>query len=200
MLNNHTKTMLESLITSKTRIRILVKFFINAANMGHLRGLAEEMNESTNAIRKELNNLSKAGYLEKEAIQNRISYKANIKHPLFATLQKIVYQHLGLDAIVVMILERMGDVKKIVVIGDYADGKDSGTIEVVVVGDALNTEYIEQLAVKIEEQISRKVQFLITQEYKGKGLTIYEAVEKVKSWKLKGQSLKLKVQSLKLKG
>ena len=166
--------MLESLITSKTRIRILVKFFINAANMGHLRGLAEEMNESTNAIRKELNNLSKAGYLEKEAIQNRISYKANIKHPLFSTLQKIVYQHLGLDAIVVMILERMGDVKKIVVIGDYADGKDSGTIEVVVVGAALNTEYIEQLAVKIEEQISRKVQFLITQEYKGKGLTIYE--------------------------
>ena len=44
--------MLETLITSKTRIRILVKFFINTANNGHLRGLAEEMNESTNAIRK----------------------------------------------------------------------------------------------------------------------------------------------------
>jgi len=73
-----------------------------------------------------------------------------------------------------MVLERMGEVKKIIVIGDYADGNDSGTIEVVVVGDALNTEYIDQLAGKIEEQISRKVQFLITQEYKGKGLTIYE--------------------------
>jgi hypothetical protein len=65
-------------------------------------------------------------------------------------------------------------VKKIVVIGDYANGKDTGTIEVVVVGDALNTEYIEQLAGKIEGEINRKVQFLITQEYKGKGLTIYE--------------------------
>ena len=181
LLNNHTKTMLESLITSKTRIRILVKFFINAANMGHLRGLAEEMNESTNAIRKELNNLSEAGYLEKEAIQNRISYKANTKHPLFATLQKIVFQHLGLDAIVVMILERMGEVKKIIIIGDYANGNDSGTIEVVVVGGALNTEYIDQLAGKIEEQISRKVQFLITQEYKGKGLTIYEKRLKLKA-------------------
>ena len=169
--------MLESLITSKTRIRILVKFFINAANMGHLRGLAEEMKESTNAIRKELNNLSEAGYLEKEAVQNRISYKANTKHPLFAVLQKIVFQHLGLDALVVMILERMGEVKKIVVIGDYAEGNDSGTIEVVIVGDALNTKYIEQLAIKIEEQINRNVQFLITQEYKGNGLTIYEGLE-----------------------
>jgi len=75
--------MLESLITSKTRLRLLVKFFINAANQGHLRGLAEEFSESTNAIRKELNNLSEAGYLEKEAIRNTISYRANIKHPLF---------------------------------------------------------------------------------------------------------------------
>jgi len=143
--------------------------------------LAEEMKESSNAIRKELNNLTEAGYLEKEAIQNRISYKANTKHPLFAILQKIVYQHLGLDAVVVMILERMGEVKKIIIIGDYANGYDNGTIEVVVVGDALNTEYIDQLAGKIEGEINRKVQFLITQEYNGKGLVIYEALGKVKS-------------------
>jgi hypothetical protein len=166
--------MLETLITSKTRIRILVKFFINAANNGHLRGLAEELNESTNAIRKELNNLSEAGYLEKEAVQNRISYKANTKHPLFATLQKIVFQHLGLDAIVEMILERMGAVKKIVILGDYARGNDSGTIEVVVVGDVLNTEYITQLSGKIEKEIKRKVQFLINQDYDDQGLVIYE--------------------------
>ncbi|RTY92308.1 ArsR family transcriptional regulator [Flavobacterium sp. GT3R68] len=166
--------MLETLITSKTRIRILVKFFINAANNGYLRGLAEELNESTNAIRKELNNLFEAGYLEKEAIQNRVTYKANTKHPLFTTLQKIVFQHIGLDAIVAMILERMGDVKKIVVIGDYASGYDSGTIEVVVVGNELNFEYIDQLSFKIEKEIKRKVHFLITQENVSKGLVIYD--------------------------
>lgn len=166
-------TMLETLITSKTRIRILVKFFINAANNGYLRGLAEEMNESTNSIRKELNSLSDAGYLEKEADQNRVTYKANINHPLFSVLQKIVYQHIGLDSIVEMILDRMGDVKKIVVIGDYVNGKDSGTIEVILVGDQLNTAYIEQLAIKIENEIKRKVQFFIAKSYTGNGLVIY---------------------------
>ena len=70
----------------------MVKFFINAANNGHLRGLAEEMHESTNAIRKELNNLEEAGYLNKEAVQNRISYKANTKHPLYKTLKNIIFQ------------------------------------------------------------------------------------------------------------
>jgi hypothetical protein len=171
--------MLETLITSKTRIRILVKFFINAANNGHLRGLADEMNESTNAIRKELNTLTDAGYLEKKAIQNRVSYKANTKHPLFATLQKIVFQHIGLDSIVEMILDRMGKVKKVIIIGDYANGLDSGKIEVIVVGEELNTEYIDQLAVKIENEIKREVQFYITQNYTGKGLMIYNEDSKI---------------------
>ena len=55
--------MLDSLITSKTRLRLLIKFFINIANKGYLNGLANEFGESTNSVRKELNNLSSAGYL-----------------------------------------------------------------------------------------------------------------------------------------
>jgi hypothetical protein len=173
--------MLDTLITSKTRIRILVKFFINAANNGHLRGLADEMNESTNAIRKELNNLSEAGYLEKKADQNRVTYKANKKHPFFSTLQKIVFQHIGLDAIIEMILARMGAVEQIVVLGDYAKGIDSGVIEVLVVGKELNQEYIDQLAVKIEQEISRKVLFTTQKKYflpqeQVKSLIIYEEI------------------------
>ena len=167
--------MLQTLITSKTRLRILVKFFINAANNAHLRGLAEEMHESTNAIRKELNNLEEAGYLKKEAVQNRISYKANTQHPLYKTLKNIIFQHIGLDSIVEMVLDRMGSVNKVIVIGDYANGNDTGTIEVVVIGGELNTEYIENLSLKIEKEIKRKVQFFITPKYDGKGLVIYEA-------------------------
>ena len=166
--------MLETLITSKTRIRILVKFFINSDNNGYLRGLSEEMHESTNSIRKELNNLEEAGYLQKEAVQNRISYKANTSHPLFKTLKKIIFQHIGFDSLVTMVLERMGAVKKIVVIGDYAKGLDTGIIEVVVLGDKLNIEYIGNLSIKIEKEIKRKVRFYFPSDYEGSGLLIYE--------------------------
>ena len=57
--------MLGELITSKTRLRLLIKFFVSQANRGHLNGLASEMGESTNAIRRELNHLQGAGYLDK---------------------------------------------------------------------------------------------------------------------------------------
>ncbi len=165
---------LETIITSKTRLRILIKFFINVANNGYLRGLAEEMNESTNSIRKELNHLTEAGYLEKESYQNKISYRANSKHPLFSTLQKIIHQHIGLDSIVSTILQRIGNVRTIVVVGDYAEGKDSGVIDVILVGDDLNIDYLSKLSVKIESQIKRKVQFTTLLDYEGKGLVLYE--------------------------
>ena len=153
--------MLNKLITSKTRLRLLIKFFINQANSGYLNGLASEFNESTNSIRKELNHLSEAGYLQKYKDHNKVGYKANTGHPLFDMLQKVVHKHLGLEEIVERVLERMGPVQKILLVGDYAEGLDSGTIDVVLIGNKLNTEYIEALEEKIEGVIDRKVNFYL---------------------------------------
>ena len=153
--------MLNELITSKTRLRLLIKFFISQANRGYLNGLATEFNESTNSIRKELNHLSKAGYLEKHKDNNKVEYKANTQHPLFDVLQKVVFKHLGLEEIVERVLERMGPVQKILLVGDYAQGLDSGTIDVVLIGNQLNTEYIAALEEKVESLIDRKVNFYL---------------------------------------
>ena len=157
--------MLEELITSKTRLRLLLRFFISQANRGYLNGLATEMGESTNAIRKELNHLQGAGYLEKVKVDNKVEYKANTKHPLFEVLQKVVFKHLGLEEVVEAVLERMGNVEQIILVGDYAKGNDSGLIEVFLIGQALNMDYIAQLEEKIEKLIKRKVSFYLASKF-----------------------------------
>ena len=157
--------MLEELITSKTRLRLLLRFFISQANRGYLNGLATEMGESTNAIRKELNHLQGAGYLEKVKVDNKVEYKANTKHPLFEVLQKVVFKHLGLEEVVETVLERMGNVEQIILVGDYAKGNDSGLIEVFLIGQALNMDYIAQLEDKIEKLIKRKVSFYLASKF-----------------------------------
>ena len=157
--------MLGELITSKTRLRLMIKFFISQANRGYLNGLANEMGESTNAIRKELNHLQNAGYLEKVKVDNKIEYKANIEHPLFEVLQKVVFKHLGLEDVVENVLDRMGDVDQIILVGDYARGNDSGLIEVFLIGKELNMEYIAQLEDKIEKLIGRKVSFYLASKF-----------------------------------
>jgi hypothetical protein len=153
--------MLGELITSKTRLRLLLKFFISQANRGYLNGLASEMGESSNAIRKELNHLYDAGYLKKVKSNNKVEYRANVKHPLFSVLQKVVLKHLGLEYLVETVLDRMGHVKQIILVGDYAKGYDSGKIEVFLIGKNLNMEYISQLEEKIEKLIKRKVSFYL---------------------------------------
>ena len=167
--------MLETLITSKTRIRLLIKFFLNIANKGYLNSLANEFGESTNSVRKELNNLSSAGYLIKHSENNKVIYKANTSHPMFQIIQKIVHKHLGIEEILETIYNRIGDVKKIMILGDYAKGIDSGLIEILIVGNKIDKEYLDEISPKIEKKIKRKVSFFVSNKsLKQSSLTVFE--------------------------
>lgn len=176
MLFDKFKFVLANLITSKTRLRLLVKFFINAANEGYLRGLATEMHENTNAIRKELNNLSEAGYILREDQDSKVIYRANKQHPFFSLLQQIVRKHIGLDEIIEGVVSQMGEVQRVFLIGDYAKGIDSGTIEVVIEGGVIHHHYLEQLKEKIEKEIQKTILFQVTSRFEGDGLLVFEQV------------------------
>lgn len=149
--------MLDSLITSKTRLKLLIKFFVSASNQGHLRGLADEFQESTNSIRKELNQLSDAGYLEKRTEKNKIFYSANTSHSLFGPLQQLIHKFLGIDNLVDQILEKAGDIQEVSLVGDYAKGLDSGTIELLVLGEDVNQAYLLQLGDRVSLKLGKTV-------------------------------------------
>ena len=153
---------------------MLIKFFISAANKGYLNGLANEFNESTNSIRKELNNLSNSGYLLKSKQNNRIIYNADTNHPLFKVLQKIVRQHLGLEEIVETVISKMGELDTISITGDYARGIDSGNIELVLTGENININYLNELKPKIEMKISRELDFIIKKRIPKNALVLYK--------------------------
>ena len=168
--------MLNQLITSKTRLRLLIKFFISHANKGYLNGLANEMGESTNSIRKELNHLYDAGYINKVKNDNKIEYQVNSNHPLYDTLKKVVYKHLGLEDLVETVIERMGSVKKIILIEDYAKGIDSGIIDILIIGSKINKSYLDKIQPKIEKEINRKINFMISSTGSTEpGLVIFES-------------------------
>ena len=152
--------MLESLITSKTRIKILLKFFGNQHAKAYLRSLADEFGESTNSVRLELNNLANAGFLHSNENGRTIEYRANTTHPLFPELNSLVHKYLGLDKIVENILKKLGKVYMAFVTGDYAQGKDSGLIDLVIVGE-INTDKLKSLVTKAETLIKRKIRTLV---------------------------------------
>jgi DNA-binding transcriptional ArsR family regulator len=152
--------MLDALITSKTRVRLLVKFFLNPTMKAYLRQLADEFGESTNSVRVELNRLTEAGILESEADGNVINYKAKESHPLFPEIRSIVSKMTGLDSIIEWVIQRLGDLDFAYIIGDYAKGKDSGVIDVILVGK-VDKLYLTELIEKAEDLVQRKIRYLV---------------------------------------
>ena len=117
----------------------------------------------------------KAGYLIKKKSLNKINYSANKKHPLFSILQKIVRKHLGLEDIINNIIDNIGNVKKIIILDDYAKGIDSGHIKVVIEGKKLNTSKLDNISIKIENKIKRKITIFINKNIQNKtNLVIFE--------------------------
>ena len=153
--------MLNTLITSKTRLKLLLKFFLNPMSRAYLRGLAEEFGESSNAIRVELNRFEEAGLLDSEVSGNKKIFKANTHHPLFLDIQSIVKKTIGIDQIVDKVIMHLGEVDQAYITGDFAQGKDGQTVDVLLVGQDINTEYLIQLIAKAEELIKRPIRYLI---------------------------------------
>jgi len=152
--------MLESLVTSKTRIKLLLKFFINPSSRAYLRGLAKEFNESTNSIRVELNRLTKSDLLVSNNKGRTVLYKANIKHTFFKDIQNVVLKYVGIDDLVENMVSKLGDVKSAYVIGDYANGIDSGIIDLVLIGE-IKQDILNKLTSKTEALINRKIRSVV---------------------------------------
>ena len=136
--------MLDSLITSKTRLKLLMKFFINPGTGAYLRGLATEFNESTNAIRVELNRLEEAKILKSKNVGRIIEYCANEKHALFTDIHNVVKKYVGLDQLIDELVSKLGNIHSAYITGDYAEGIDSGLIDLILVGN-VNEEKLKKL-------------------------------------------------------
>ena len=156
--------MLETLITSKTRLKLLMKFFLNSNSSSYLRELEGEFAGSTNAIRLELNRFEDAGLLKSYTKGNKKFYQANTVHPLFSDINSLLLKNVGFDKIIENVIQKLGDVKCVYIVGEFARGIDNLIIDLVFVCDKIDREYLARLVEKVEKLISRKVRYLIFNE------------------------------------
>ena len=89
--------LLGPLITSKTRLKLLLRFFLNQNLRGYLQGLSKELDENTNSVRVELKRLEEAGLLLVEKQGRRKVYSVNAAHPLSTDLSNMLRMVTGID-------------------------------------------------------------------------------------------------------
>ncbi len=174
--------MIETLISSKTRIKLLLKFFLNEKNTSYLRGLEQEFGESSNSIRLELNRLEQAGMLSSELKGNRKYFRANTAHPLYNEVHRLIMKHVGLDRIVEEVVERLGKVKEVYLSGRFSKGLNSEIIDLIFIGD-IDKSYLIRLVEKVEKLVKRKVRYLIFSDAEFKCSTLKEKEHLLLLWK-----------------
>jgi hypothetical protein len=154
------KELLSGLISSKTRIKLLVRLFINPKATSYLRELSNEFNVSTNAVREELNQMIKTNLLKSQKNGRQIYYMANQEHPLFPELRSMINKAVGLDQVIDGIVSRLGDLEGAYLLDDYAEGKDTGIIDLLLIGN-INQYHLNDLSRKTERYIKRKIRPLV---------------------------------------
>lgn len=142
-------------------MKLLLKFFLNSNNAAYLRSLSGEFGESTNAIRGELNRFEEAGLLESFLKGNKKMYQANVRHPLFNDIHNLLLKHTGIDQVIERILNNIGDLEQAWVVGDFARGKDSPIIDLLLAGKNIDIAYLSTLIEKTETLIHRRIRYII---------------------------------------
>jgi predicted nucleotidyltransferase len=153
--------MINALITSETRIKLLRKFFLNSSTRAHLRGLESEFGESSNSIRLELNRFEDAGLLHSLRDGNKKVYQANRDHPLFGDIHSIIMKESGIDRVIDKVIHRIGNLVCVYLTGDFARGKDSPVIDLILVGENIDREYLARKVMQAEELVGRKVSYVV---------------------------------------
>lgn len=148
--------MLENLITSKTRVKLLLKFFLNPESKSYLRGLASEFGESTNSVRIELNRFKNANMILSENEGNKKFFKVNKAHPLYREINGIVHKYFELDVVVDRIISQIGNLERAYVLGDMACGKDGNNIDLLLIGNT-DKDYLDHLLGKVEGLLKRSI-------------------------------------------
>ncbi|MDO8451653.1 MAG: hypothetical protein Q7S76_02180, partial [bacterium] len=144
--------MLEDIIISRVRVKILSLFLTHPKSIMHVRDIVRRVDEEINAVRRELAHMEKAGMVSKEQRANRLFYTFRKDYALYHELLELINKTTGLGWDIIKQKAKLGKIKFAMLSGRYLRGlpKRAGTdVDLLVVGTVVLPE-LSQL-VKAEE-------------------------------------------------
>ncbi len=154
--------MLDYLIASKTRLKILRLFYQDPASQHYLREIVRLIDEEVNAVKRELDILDKAKVLNKEKRLNKVFYTLNPKYILYEEFLRIFAKDNELAKQLLKMSSKLGKLKYVAVSLKYAKKQIIRDDEVYVlfVGTVVVPE-VEAILGSIEKTFGRPINFTV---------------------------------------
>ncbi len=156
-------SILDDIITSKVRVKILNLFFSNLTEMYHVRGIVREIGEEINAVRRELDKFEKSGILKKEARGNRVYYFLRHDYVGFGDLLSIVSKSTELGKAISESRAKLGKVAFVMFSGKFArmkPRKSDDSVDILVVGEIVLPE-LAAIIRNFESKLGREINYTV---------------------------------------
>lgn len=157
--------MLEDLIISRVRVKILQLFLNHPGQIFYVREIVRRIQEEINAVRRELAHLEKAGMLKKEPRANRLFYSFKKEYPLYFELLELVAKNSGLGQDILKHKVRLGRIKFAMLSGAFVRGieRAQGAVDLLVVGQVVLPE-LSSIVRQEEGRRSREINYTVMTE------------------------------------
>ncbi len=158
--------MLDDLIISRVRVKILTLFLSHPGTIFHVRDIVRKVGEEINAVRRELLHMEKAGLVTKEQRANRLFYAMRRDYPLYYELLGLIGKTSGLGLDIIKQKSKLGKIKYAFISGRYLRGlpKRSGTdVDLLIVGTVVLPE-LAQLIKAEEMHRGRELNYTVMTE------------------------------------
>lgn len=154
--------MLDQIITSKTRRKILSLFFQNLSNTYHLRRVGREVGEEINAVKRELDILEKAQVLNKERRVNRSIYSLNTKYIFYDEFVRIFAKQTNFATKIYKNQTLLGKIRFFVMSMKFVSGEkiSEGEIYLLFVGVVVVAE-LSKIVAEEEKKLGYEINYTV---------------------------------------
>jgi predicted nucleotidyltransferase len=156
--------MLEKLITSRTRSKLLELFLSKPHLEIHLREISRRIDENINSTRRELNHLVELSLLISRKDGNQRYFKMNMEHPIYPELKNIYLKTVGIGNVIrdKIIDNEIGEIQFCFIYGSYARNAETfdSDIDLFVVG-SVDENKIIPIINNLEKQFNREINYVL---------------------------------------
>ena len=156
--------MLEALIASRTRVKLLTLFLLNPESEFYVREIVRTTDENMNSVRRELANLESFGLItgQKKGVQQY--YTVNRDFFLYDELQKIVLKTEGVARHLRENLSAPGEIQCMFIYGSFASGTAGAKsdIDLFIIG-SVDESLLIPLVHESERALHREINYTLMQ-------------------------------------
>lgn len=156
--------MIEQLLGSKTRVKLLQLFMSNPNRSFYVREITRKIDEQINSVRRELSNLLSIGIIVSDTTNNRLYYEVNQEYEFYKPLKEIF----GSDKAISQVSRKagqedefraLGNVDVVVYTGQFTRDERAG-VDVLIVGST-NANAVQKFVSELEAKEGKELRYTV---------------------------------------